>query len=206
LGKLQILFLNKTSGKGSIMTTTSRLGMIILVLSLVLAACGTVAPTPITEYIVVTATMPPVTITVPPAAVPITVTADPCAPENIEMAVQEIHSFTREFDDASTVAASRPREQLADSIANLQRIRRDAEDQITPNCLATLKTYQVSHMNSVINTLVAFMGGADQESVDQGIALARQQHDRYTIELARVLGITMVPAASEPAPTLTPTP
>ena len=188
------------------MTTTSRIGMVILALSLVLAACGTVAPTPITEYIVVTATMPLATTTMPPAAITITVTADLCTPENIQMAVQELHKFTREFDDASTVAASRPREQLADSIANLQRIRRDAEDQPTPACLATLKTYQVSHMNSVINTLVAFMGGADQQSVDQGIALARQQHDQYTIELARVLGITMVPADSEPGPTLTPTP
>src|SRR5688572_17391686 len=111
------------------MTTTSRIGMISLVLSVVLAACGTVAPTPITEYIVVTATMPPATTTLPPAAITITVTADLCTPENIQMTVQEIHKFTREFDDASTVAASRPREQLADSIANLQRIRREAEDQ-----------------------------------------------------------------------------
>jgi len=206
LGKRQILLLNATSGKSSIMRTTSRIGMIILALALVLAACGTVAPTPITEYIVVTATMPPVTTTMPPAAITITVTADLCAPENIEAAVQDLHRFTREFDDASTLAASRPREQLADSIANLQRIRRDAEDQPTPACLATLRTFQVSHMNSVINTLVAFMGGADQQSVDQGIALARRQHDQYTIELARVLGITMIPADSEPTPTLTPTP
>ena len=185
------------------MTTASRPGMIILALTLVLAACGTVPPTPITEYIVITATEPTISIVDTPS---ITNTPDPCAPDNIEAAVQEIHKFTREFDDASTVAASRPREQLADSIANLQRIRRDAEDQLTPNCLATLKAYQVSHMNSVINTLVAFMGGADQESVDQGIALARQQHDRYTIELARVLGITVVPANPQPAATLTPTP
>ena len=188
------------------MTTTSRIGMIMLALSLVLAACGSVAPTPITEYVVVTATMPLATTAMPTAVITSTVTADLCAPENLQMSVQDIHRFTREFDDASTVAASRPREQLADSIANLQRIRRDAEDQPTPACLATLKTYQVSHMNSVINTLVAFMGGADQQSVDQGIALARQQHDQYTIELARVLGITMVPAESGPAPTLTPTP
>lgn len=187
------------------MTTTSRLGMISLVLSVILAACGTVAPTPftITEYIVVTATMPTMPIV---STVTSTVTSDPCAPENIEAAVQEIHKLMREFDDASTLAASRPREELADSIANLQRIRREAEDQPTPACLATLKTYQVSHMNSVINTLIAFMGGAEQQSVDQGIAAARQQHDQYTIELARVLGITMVPATAAVTPTQTPRP
>jgi hypothetical protein len=190
------------------MNTTSRIGTISLVLALILAACGTVAPTPITEYIVVTATMPTmpavtITTTVPTT---ITVTPDPCAPDNLKTAVQEVHRLMREFDDASTLAASRPREQLADSIANLQRIRRESEEQTTPACLATLKTYQVSHMNAVINTLIGFMGGANQESVDQGIAVAKEQHDKYTIELARVLGITMVPATPNVTPTETPTP
>jgi hypothetical protein len=187
------------------MKTTSRIGTIIPVLCLILAACGSVAPTPvtITEYIVVTATMP----TMPTiSTIAITVTSDPCAPDNIKTTVQEIHKFMREFDDASSLAASRPREELADSIANLQRIRRGAEEQPTPACLATLKTHQVAHMNSVINTLVAFMGGANQETVDQGIAVAREQHDKYTIELARVLGITMVPATAAVTPTQTPTP
>jgi hypothetical protein len=112
----------------------------------------------------------------------------------------------REFDDASSLAASRPREQLPDAIAELQRIRREAEDQVTPHCLGDLKTYQISHMNSVINTLIAFMGGSDQELVNQGIGLAREQHDQYTLELARLLGLTIEPATVIPLPTLTPSP
>lgn len=149
------------------------------------------ASSPQVEYIVVTATPPPATST-----------PDPCAPENIEAEVQKIHAYMREFDDASTLAASRPRQELADSIADLQRIRRAAEDQPTPSCLATLKLYQVSHMNTVINTLIAFMGGADQATVDKGIALARDQHDRYTLELARLLGLPIEPAATiAPSPT-----
>ncbi|HAV78500.1 MAG TPA: hypothetical protein DCX53_14220, partial [Anaerolineae bacterium] len=115
------------------------------------------------------------------------------------------HKFMREFDDASTLASSRPREELGDSIAGLQQIRRAAEDQPTPSCLATLKTHQVSHMNSVINTLIAFMGGAEQTTVDQGIALARDQHDKYTLELARLLGLTVEPAVVI-TPELTPSP
>jgi hypothetical protein len=186
------------------MKTSSHLGTLLLAFALILAACGTVAPTPITEYIVVTATMPTVSNT--ESAATITVTTDPCAPENIKTAVQEVHKLMREFDDASTLAASRPREELADSIANLQRIRRGAEEQPTPACLAALKTYQVSHMNAVINTLIGFMGGANQESVDQGIAVAKEQHDKYTLELARVLGITMVPATPNVVPTETPSP
>lgn len=158
-------------------------------------AAATPPPSPQIEYIVSTATPPPATST-----------PDPCAAENIKAEVLKIHAYMREFDDASTLAANRPREELAASIADLQRIRRAAEDQATPSCLATLKLYQVSHMNTVINTLIAFMGGADQATVDQGIALARDQHDRYTLELARLLGATIEPAATIIAPSQTPNP
>jgi len=162
---------------------------LLISLAILLTACGTTPPPatnnpPDIQIVVVTAT-----------PLPVTNTPDLCAPENIEAEIQKIHAYMREFDDASTLAASRPREELAASIADLQRIRREAEDQPTPSCLATLKTYQISHMNSVINTLVAFMGGADQATVDQGIAFARNQHDQYTLELARLLGLTVEPAS-----------
>jgi len=175
--------------------------ILFLSLSILLAGCGSVStPTPVvnnipvTQIVVVTATQSPVTNT-----------PDPCASENIESEIQKVHAYMREFDDASTLAASLPRDNLAASIAELQRIRREAEDQTTPSCLATLKTIQISHMNSVINTLVAFMGGADQSAVDQGIALARDQHDQYTLELAHLLGVTVEPA-SVTTPEQTPTP
>jgi hypothetical protein len=154
------------------------------------------------------ASAPPGTNAPAPTAVPptITLTPDPCAPENLNAEVQKVHKYMREFDDASSLAASRPREQLADAIADLQRIRREAEDQPTPPCLADLRTYQISHMNTVINTLIAFLGGSDQKTVDQGIALARQQHDQYTLELARLLGLTVEPATIISPATETPTP
>ena len=167
---------------------------LVFALVILLSACGTNVP----------ATSSAASATpIPPA---LTNTPDPCAPQNIEAEVQKVHKYMREFDDASSLAASRPREQLADAIADLQQIRRDAEDQPIPPCLGNLKTYQISHMNSVINTLIAFMGGSDQKLVDQGIALARQQHDQYTIELARLLGITIEPATVVPLSTDTPTP
>jgi hypothetical protein len=114
----------------------------------------------------------------------------------------------REFDDASILASNMPREQLSDAVADLQRIRREAEDEQIADCLLTLKTHQVDHMNSVIDTLVAFMGGTDQQTLEQGIAVARQQHDDYTIELARLLGLTVVPADTPViiAPSDTPAP
>lgn len=173
--------------------------MLTLMLAMFITACGGNNNTPTVEI----STQVP---TDSPTALPaFTNTPDPCAPENLEAEVQKVHKYMREFDDASALAASRPRDQLADSIAGLQKIRRDAEDQFTPTCLGNLKTYQISHMNSVINTLIAFMSGSDQQVVDQGIAQARGLHDQYTIELAKVLGLTMVPAATL-AVTQTPSP
>ena len=112
----------------------------------------------------------------------------------------------REFDDASTLASSTPREQLSDSIANLQRIRREAEDEAVPPCLTNLQKYQVDHMNSVISTLIAFIGGADKQALEPGIAQAQQQHDEYTLEFARLLGLTVQPAPPPAAVSETPTP
>lgn len=159
--------------------------LVFLILSVLLSGCGTVAP------IVITATAPPET---PTSISTFTLTPDPCAPGNIETAVNAVHSHMREFDDASLLAANMSKDKVGDAIPNLQRIRREAEDQPIPACLANLKTYQVAHMNSVINTLIAFMGGADQKTVDQGISIARQQHDQYTLELARVLNLTIITA------------
>ncbi|MGE5464279.1 MAG: hypothetical protein ACM3PS_13045 [Syntrophothermus sp.] len=125
-------------------------------------------------------------------------TPDPCAKGQLEAEVQKVHRHMREFDDASLLASNLPRDQLKDSITNLQRIRREAEDEEIPACLADLKKYEVDHMNSVINTLVSFMGGTSQQALEQGISIAREQHDQYTLELARLLGLTVVPA-TEPA-------
>ena len=178
----------------------------LLLLTLVLAGCGTPpappAPTE-TEAAASPTSSAPETETEPPAA---SDTPDPCVLPQLETEVQEVHKHMREFDDAAILASNMPREQLSGSIADLQRIRREAEDELVPGCLSNLKAYQVQHMNSVITTLIAFMAGTDQQSLDQGISIARQQHDQYTIELARILGLTVVPASVPPLPLETPTP
>lgn len=139
---------------------------------------------------------------------PVSPTPDPCSTGQVEAEVQKVHRHMREFDDASILASNMPREDLSDPIANLQRIRREAEDEQIPACLINLKTHQIDHMNTVINTLLAFIGGTDRETLENGIATAREQHDQYTLELARLLGLTVVPATvpvlSTPAETPTP--
>jgi hypothetical protein len=158
-----------------------------------------------------------------PSTVSTSTTLDPCSPAQIEEEVQKVHSHMREFDDAATLASNMPRQQLGDSIAELQRIRREAEDESISDCLGTLKTYQIEHMNAVISTLLAFMKAGNLEAIGnctnvepnteaaaicQTIAFARQRHDEYTLELARLLGLPIVSATAPPAntPAETPTP
>lgn len=123
---------------------------------------------------------------------------DPCTTENLPATVQEINDLMREFDDASQLAANLPIEQLSDVISNLQRIRRAAEDLQIPPCLGTLKTHQLNHMNLTIQTLLAFVGGADQESLRNGLEMAREEHDLYSLEMVRLLGITLAPVTATP--------
>lgn len=123
---------------------------------------------------------------------------DPCASQNLPATVQPINDLMREFDDASQLASNLPTQQLPDVISDLQRIRRDAEDAQIPSCLATLKTHQLNHMNLMIQTLLAFVGGADQQALTDGLEKARQEHDLFSLEIVRLLGITLAP--------LTPTP
>lgn len=174
---------------------------------LILAACGNPPATSAPTEVAVTETEVEATPTlVTDSTQAPSFTPDPCSLPQLETEVQEIHKHMREFDDASILASNMPRDQLSNSIADLQRIRRESEDEQIPACLTALKAIQVQHMNTVINTLIAFMGGTTQETLDQGIALARQQHDEYTLELARVLGLTVVPATLPPAASETPTP
>jgi hypothetical protein len=178
----------------------------VLVFAMVLSGCGGNAPATATTT---TSTEAPVTTQepVPTNAASNSTTPDLCVSPQIEIEAQKVQKHMREFDDASILASSVPQGQLSTSIADLQRIRREADDEVVPPCLASLKNYQISHMNSVINTLLAFMRTSDplaidcvdiqsntqEEAVCQNIALARQQHDQYLVELARVLGITVVP-------------
>jgi hypothetical protein len=135
-----------------------------------------------------------------------TSTPDPCAAENLAESIKKVNDLQREFDDASQLASNLAREQLPDSISDMQRIRRAAEDHQAPACLATLKAHQLAHMNIVIDTMIAFLGGADTETLNQGIADAGAEHDLYTLEIARLLGITLAPVTNVPITTITPTP
>jgi hypothetical protein len=142
-----------------------------------------------------------------PTQAPITTSAatasrvDKCSAENLPSTVEGINDLMREFDEASQLASTLPAQQLPDVISDLQRIRRATEDIQIPVCLTALKTHQLNHMNVMIQTLISFVGGADQEGLKNGLEAARKEHDLYSLEIVRLLGITLEPiTATSPAP------
>lgn len=136
-------------------------------------------------------------------ALPSTATADlndPCSSKNLPTTVQGVNDLMRAFDDASASVSTLTAQQLPTVISNLQRIRRTAEDLQIPACLAVLKTHQLNHMNLMIQTLIAFVGGKDQEALKKGLDMARKEHDLYSLEIVRLLGITLAPITATPSP------
>ena len=104
----------------------------------------------------------------------------------------------REFDDVTAQLTSAAAEQLPTIISDLQRIRRAAEDLPVPPCLVTLKRYQLNHMNLVIQSLLGFVGGQDQETLRTGFEIARAEYEKYSLELVRLLGITLATVTVSP--------
>jgi hypothetical protein len=164
----------------------------ILILSILLTACGG------TGNAVETATEAPL------AAV-VTSTPDLCSSENLPGEVANINKLMREFDDYSSLASNTPQAQLINLIPEMQRILRDAEDLQVPPCLQTLKKLELAHMNLVIQILMAFLNSSnaqvDTQAINTGIAQARELHSKYDVEMARLLGITLVaPTTSAATP------
>jgi hypothetical protein len=53
-------------------------------------------------------------------------------------------------------------------------------------------------MNLMIQTLLAFVGGATQEELTSELAMAREEHDLYSLEIIRLLGVTLAPITATP--------
>ena len=140
-----------------------------------------------------------------------TSTPDPCMSENLPAEVEKVNAHMREFDDYAALASNTPQSQLIVIIPEMQRVLRAAEDEQVPACLTDLKELQVRHMKVVVQTLLAFMGGADANAVSVGITEARNLHAQYDVEMARLLGVTLsfftpIPPTQPVVSTSTPVP
>ncbi|MFN8411153.1 MAG: hypothetical protein U0Z26_02070 [Anaerolineales bacterium] len=133
-----------------------------------------------------------------------TSTPDLCSSENLPGEVAKVNKIMREFDDYSSLASNTPQAQLVTIIPELQRLLRDSEDQVVPPCLQNLVKLQQAHMSVVVQTLMLFMTSTDPNVINPGIAQARDLHNQYDVELARLLGVTLAPTPTL-APVIVPT-
>lgn len=115
---------------------------LVLVLSLVYGAANLTQtpPTPVSTNTEVAPTNSPFP----------TGTLNACSSANIPSQVEQLHAITREFDDTFGLAQTLRLEDAVPLVQDMQRIKRNAEDQIVPACLAKLKEYQLLYMNSGI--------------------------------------------------------
>jgi hypothetical protein len=157
----------------------------VLILGIVLSACGTAQPA-----------QP----TLPPASP----TPDLCSTENISTTTRLVNDYMRQFDDYSVLASSIVQSQMVLVIPPMQAIRRDAEDQAIPACLAELKRLGLLHMDSTLQALLAFQSNSNVQTLTAAILQSRQYHEQYTLELARVLGVTLTPPPASPTIQATP--
>ena len=122
----------------------------------------------------------------------LTATPDLCSASNLPNTVKPVNDLMRQFDDYAALASSTPQSQLVQEIPPLQTIRRAAENQAVPPCLKQLKVDQLSYMDTLIQTLLAFNANASSDVLKGGSAQAQQYHNQYVIELAHLLGMTVV--------------
>ena len=197
LGLAPLLFKSKFRVHLSLGTHMTKTKFAILILALLLSACGSPEETEQPD------------VTLPSFGTQVTVntlapspTVDICSPDNMAETLQPFLLMMQRFDDAAALVSNTPADQLVQPIADLQAVRRDAQAMEIPVCLGDLQQVQIVYMNQVIDVALAFLNGnATNEQINAGLNATRQLRQLYDTELARLLGIT-----PEPTPTVVSTP
>lgn len=122
--------------------------------------------------------------------------------------VKPLNDVVNEFDSYAELATNVVQSELVKIIPYLQMLRRTTENQVVPSCLKDLRSYALSYMDAIIQTLVSFQATTDSQTLAAGIGEARRMHEQYMSELARLLGVTLeAPTTATPlaaSPVVTP--
>lgn len=185
-----------------------RVGFVVLSIIAIVVAAGSFINSPAARAI------PTATNTFIPDTPTVTNTPDPCSTERIADTITRFDRLSREFNDAFVLAQNTPAAQLSDNITELQRIRRAAEDFMIPVCLDELKGLQLGFMNSAIDATITlysnFSGDPNQNvtqeqvelavaTINQSMVAAQEYSFLYTVEMGRLLGITLTPSPTLPS-------
>jgi hypothetical protein len=123
----------------------------------------------------------------------------------MQSTVKPANDLLREFDDYAALASNVVQSELVKVVPPMQAVRRSAQDLVVPGCLQELKRLELAYMGATLQTLLEFQKPSPNTgAIAVGIQRARDYHDQYTIELARLLGVTLIPPAATPIAPSTP--
>ncbi len=182
-------------------------------ISMLLAACGSVPPSP-------TATMPSLPSATSSPVGTLTPTPDLCSPALLPKSVSIVNFYVTRFEPYASLAGHVPSSQYPELISTMKDIRTATQAQPVPPCLIELKHDALMWMDATIQTLSTFQSqsvcatsvlSSHPEACGTALAAgetqARSYNDAYAAELARLAGITPVaPSATPATPAATSTP
>jgi hypothetical protein len=107
--------------------------------------------------------------------------------------LDQIQPLARKWDDANKLASQTPRMQLAVQIANLQAVRREAQDLKPPECAKPVHDALVGSMDATIQGFLDFMSQKPDATVQVNFTKANEQMIAFTKALAVVQGLSLDP-------------
>jgi hypothetical protein len=114
--------------------------------------------------------------------------------------VTEIEPLFDEFQDAINIASSTPRIALAVVIRDMQRIRRDLDDVIAPDCAAEGHGLLVSGMDGAINAFVTFLGDGSDSTMAYHLRQSTNDMDNAFQQFTALAEGRPTPAVPTPTP------
>lgn len=106
-----------------------------------------------------------------------------CETEDGELVSAVVNDYLIEWDDITALASSTPRIQLSVHVAELQRVRREFEDEEWPECAAETQRLGVRYMDKVIDAFRAFLSGSESQA-NTYIETSEEYLDDFVAELA----------------------
>lgn len=173
----------------------------VITLSMLLSACGSKPPQPVTATTAAAGTVEATLPAVTPSATP-----DLCTQAQLPETVKIVNTYMKQFGNYSSLSVQVPGAYLPQLITTMKSIRQALQQQPVPPCLTDLKHYALQYMDTVVLTVVSFQANPNLESLNAGIEQARSYNDQYALELARLLGVTLAPENVTPVAANTPAP
>lgn len=110
----------------------------------------------------------------------------PCGVARVRDAERTLREEFQIYDDAYNIAASTARISLAQPVAELQKIQREAEKIEVPACMETVKNELVLSIDSAVKGFLAFMQEESDSSVRSLMDLSVDHMGNFNDEMDKV--------------------